>query len=53
MFKLRAPLLAKFGVTTTPFEMPDISIGLALLLLLFFFSDLSFTRHCTRLSGPP
>ncbi|HUQ18499.1 MAG TPA: ABC transporter permease [Gemmatimonadaceae bacterium] len=42
MFKLRAPLLAKFGVTTTPFQMPDISVGLALLLLLFFLLGFTF-----------
>lgn len=36
MFKLRGPLLAKFGISTMPFALPEISIGLALLLLLFF-----------------
>jgi ABC-2 type transport system permease protein len=36
MFKLRGPLLQKFGISTMPFALPDISIGLALLLLLFF-----------------
>ena len=36
MFKLRGPLLEKFGINTMPFALPDISIGLALLLLLFF-----------------
>lgn len=36
MFKLRQPLLAKFGISTMPFALPEISIGLALLLLLFF-----------------
>ena len=36
MFQLRQPLLEKFGITTMPFALPDISIGLALLLLLFF-----------------
>ena len=36
MFKLRGPLLDKFGINTMPFALPDISIGLALLLLLFF-----------------
>ena len=42
MFKLRAPMLALFGVTTTPFQMPEISIGLALLLLLFFLLGFTF-----------
>ena len=42
MFKLRQPLLAKFGVTTMPFDLPQISIGLALLLLLFFILGFIF-----------
>ncbi|MEO5588556.1 MAG: ABC transporter permease [Gemmatimonadaceae bacterium] len=36
VFKLRQPLLAKFGVSVTSFALPDISFGLALLLMLFF-----------------
>jgi ABC-2 type transport system permease protein len=36
MFKLRGPILHRFGVSTMPFDLPEISIGLALLLLLFF-----------------
>ena len=36
MFKLRGPLLEKFGINTMPFALPEISVGLALLLLLFF-----------------
>jgi ABC-2 type transport system permease protein len=36
MFQLRGPLLEKFGINTMPFALPDISFGLALLLLLFF-----------------
>ena len=36
MFKLREPVLNRFGVSTMPFALPEISIGLALLLLLFF-----------------
>ena len=36
MFKLRQPILQQFGVASTPFAMPEISIGLAFLLLLFF-----------------
>src|SRR6266545_1822070 len=42
MFKLRAPLLARFGVNTLPFQMPDISVGLGLLLLLFFLLGFTF-----------
>ncbi len=36
MFKLREPVLQKFGISTMPFALPEISFGLALLLLLFF-----------------
>jgi ABC-2 type transport system permease protein len=36
MFKLRQPILQKFGVASMPFALPEISFGLALLLLLFF-----------------
>lgn len=42
MFKLRQPILAKFGVATMPFALPEISIGLALLLLLFFVLGFTF-----------
>jgi ABC-2 type transport system permease protein len=42
MFKLREPILAKLGVASTPFQMPEISIGLALLLLLFFLLGFIF-----------
>jgi ABC-2 type transport system permease protein len=42
MFKLRQPILAKFGVSTMPFALPRISIGLALLLLLFFILGFVF-----------
>ena len=36
MFKLRGPLLERFGINTMPFALPEISFGLAALLLLFF-----------------
>lgn len=42
MFKLRTPILAKLGAPTTPFQLPDISIGFALLLLLFFLLGFTF-----------
>jgi ABC-2 type transport system permease protein len=42
MFKVRAPLMAKLGVTTTPFQMPEISIGFGILLLLFFLLGFTF-----------
>jgi ABC-2 type transport system permease protein len=42
MFKLRAPILAKFGVNSIPFQMPEISVDLALLLLLFFLLGFTF-----------
>lgn len=42
MFELRQPILAKFGVTTMPFSLPEISVGFALLLLLFFILGFVF-----------
>lgn len=42
MFKLRAPLLSRLGVATTPFQMPEISVGLGILLLLFFLLGFTF-----------
>ena len=42
MFKLRQPILQKFGIATMPFALPEISIGLALLLLLFFLLGFTF-----------
>jgi len=42
IFKARQPILAKFGVSTMPFALPEISIGLALLLLLFFVLGFTF-----------
>jgi len=42
MFKLREPMLAMVGVSSIPFQMPEISIGLALLLLLFFLLGFTF-----------
>jgi len=42
MFKLRAPLMARLGVPATPFQLPEISIGLAILLLLFFLLGFTF-----------
>jgi ABC-2 type transport system permease protein len=42
MFKLREPILARLGANTMPFQMPDISVGLAVLLLLFFLLGFTF-----------
>ena len=42
MFKLRQPLLEKFGISTMPFALPEISIGFGLLLLLFFVLGFTF-----------
>jgi ABC-2 type transport system permease protein len=36
LYKIREPVLARFGVESTSFPMPDISFGMLLLLLLFF-----------------
>ena len=42
MFQARQPILDKFGISTMPFALPDISIGLAVLLLLFFILGFIF-----------
>jgi ABC-2 type transport system permease protein len=42
IFKLRSPILARLGIASVPFELPEISIGLALLLLLFFLLGFTF-----------
>ncbi|MEO5905027.1 MAG: ABC transporter permease, partial [Gemmatimonadaceae bacterium] len=42
IFKLRQPILEKFDVSTMPFDLPEISIGLALLLFLFFILGFIF-----------
>jgi ABC-2 type transport system permease protein len=42
MFKARQPLLDKFGISTMHLALTEISIGLALLLLLFFILGFIF-----------
>ena len=42
MIKLRAPILSRLGIPATPFELPQISPWLALLLLLFFIFGFTF-----------
>jgi len=42
MFKLRAPIMARLGAPAAPFQLPEISIGLAILLLLFFLLGFTF-----------
>lgn len=42
MFKLRQPVLHAMGVASTPFAFPEISIGLAVLLLVFFLLGFIF-----------
>lgn len=51
IFKLRAPLLARLGASTTPFELPSISVGLALLLLLFFLLGFVFYASLYAAAG--
>jgi len=36
MWQVRGPLLSRFGVDAAPFAMPDVGVGLAILLLTFF-----------------
>jgi ABC-2 type transport system permease protein len=42
MFKLREPVLNRFGINTLPFQLPEISIGFAILLLVFFLLGFIF-----------
>ena len=42
MFKLREPVLSRFGINTLPFQLPEISIGFAILLLVFFLLGFIF-----------
>jgi ABC-2 type transport system permease protein len=42
IFKLREPLLAKLGISSIPFQMPEISVALGALLLLFFLLGFIF-----------
>ena len=42
MIKLRAPILRSLGIPAVPFELPQISPWLALLLLLFFIFGFTF-----------
>lgn len=41
-WKIRTPILARFGVDATPFAVPDIGVGTALLLLAFFLLGFLF-----------
>ncbi len=42
MFKLREPVLNRIGINTLPFQLPEISIGFAILLLVFFLLGFIF-----------
>ncbi len=42
MFKLRAPIMARLGVPAAPFAFPSITIGVAILFLLFFLLGFIF-----------
>jgi ABC-2 type transport system permease protein len=42
MYKVREPILARLGASTMPFQMPEISIGVGLLLLGFFLLGFTF-----------
>jgi ABC-2 type transport system permease protein len=42
MFKVREPLLHQFGINSPPFQVPEISIGFAILLLVFFLLGFIF-----------
>jgi ABC-2 type transport system permease protein len=42
LLKLRSPIMAKFGVPTVNFTLPDISLGAGLIFLLFFLLGFIF-----------
>ncbi len=42
MYKVRQPILAKFGADTMAFSMPDISLGVGLIVLAFFVLGFMF-----------
>jgi ABC-2 type transport system permease protein len=42
LLKLRSPIMAKFGVPTVNFSLPDISLGAGLIFLLFFLLGFIF-----------
>ena len=42
LFQIRAPLLARFGITETGFNLPQISLATALMLLAFFVMGFMF-----------
>jgi len=42
MFKVRGPVLNQFGINSLPFQFPEISIGFAILLLVFFLLGFVF-----------
>lgn len=42
MLKARAPIMERMGLTATPFSMPDVGWGTAVLLVLFFVLGFTF-----------
>ena len=42
LLKAREPLMARLGVETTPLNLPDVSLGLGIALLLFFLLGFTF-----------
>jgi ABC-2 type transport system permease protein len=42
MLKYRAPILAKLGASGTPFTPPDVTVGMGVVLLLFFIAGYVF-----------
>jgi ABC-2 type transport system permease protein len=42
MVKAREPLMTRLGVETTPLQLPDVSVGLGIALLLFFVLGFTF-----------
>jgi ABC-type Na+ efflux pump, permease component len=49
LLKLRSPIMAKLGAPTMNFSLPDVSLGAAILFLLFFLLASSSIRRSMRL----
>lgn len=51
IMKIREPLMAKLGIVTTPFVLPAIGVGTALLLLLFFLLGVTLYSALYAVAG--
>jgi ABC-2 type transport system permease protein len=51
LWKLRAPLLARFGVDAAPFNMPEVTAGMLALLVAFFLLGFLFYAGLFAIAG--